>query len=78
MLKKATSVIEPTINVKKAMLAKLPEENKVGWAMLEQNMNKESLKKEIKEEAEDISDVIIPHMNLKKVESYNQGYVMQQ
>ena len=34
-LKKSTSVIEPSTSVKKAVLAKLPEENKDGWAMLE-------------------------------------------
>lgn len=80
-LKKASSVIEP--KAVKTELAKLPEENKNGWAQLEQNMNKESLQKKdtIPDMMDDLSDSSMgtlaklpqPQINLKKVESYTPG-----
>jgi hypothetical protein len=43
--------LKQAIAVKKVVLAKLPEENKDGWAQLEQDMNKESQKKGVKIES---------------------------
>ena len=42
----STTVAQPPPTVKKAMLAKLPEENHDKWAALEQSMNKESIDNE--------------------------------
>jgi hypothetical protein len=51
---------------KKVVLAKLPEENKDGWAQLEQNMYKETEKKEA---VVVVEKEVLPVMQLKKVES---------